>query len=125
MSFSWHDFHLLAVALRQNPTDPGPEEASLRTAISRAYYAAFRSAMDAAQAREGFVPTHTGQDHALVRQHYQSHSDTTHRKIGTYLGRLCDNRNKADYDANVSGLPPMAQSSVQIADNVLNHLHSI
>ncbi len=125
MSFNWSDFLALAVSLQQNPTVPGPQEASLRTAISRAYYAAFRSARDFAETQEGFAPTHSGQDHWLVRQHYQNRADTIHRKIGTNLGRLYDNRRKADYDHTVSGLPPMAQSSVQVAANILSDLSSI
>jgi hypothetical protein len=44
MSFDWADYLKLAEALTQAPTVPGPEEAALRAAMSRAYYAAFCSA---------------------------------------------------------------------------------
>jgi hypothetical protein len=35
MSFNWADFLTLANALVRAPNSPGPEEASLRSAISR------------------------------------------------------------------------------------------
>jgi uncharacterized protein (UPF0332 family) len=41
MSFDWADYLRLAESLVSNPNAPGPEEAALRAAISRAYYAAF------------------------------------------------------------------------------------
>lgn len=55
MSFDWVDFLALADALVRDPNSPGPEEASLRSASSRAYYAAFCSARDFACARDGLV----------------------------------------------------------------------
>ena len=51
MSFDWADYLKLAEALTRDPSSPGPEEASLRTAISRAYYAAYRSASNLAASR--------------------------------------------------------------------------
>ena len=48
MSFNWTDFLTLADALVRAPNSPGPEEASLRSAISRAYYAAFHVARNLA-----------------------------------------------------------------------------
>jgi uncharacterized protein (UPF0332 family) len=125
MSFIWADFLTLAASLQQNPTIPGPEEASLRTAISRAYYAAFRSARDLAQAKEGFLPSGTGQYHGRVQQHFRNQTDHIHRKIGADLGRLCDNRRKADYEGAVRRLPSVAQLSVQMAGAILNRLGSI
>jgi hypothetical protein len=41
MSFNWSDYLLLAEAMTKKPNTPGPKEAALRAAVSRAYYAAF------------------------------------------------------------------------------------
>ena len=126
MSFDWADFLTLADALVCDPDSPGPEEASLRTAISRAYYAAFRVALNFGRDKGEFTPTQTGQDHRLVRDHFRSSSQRIRRKIGLDLGRLYDNRRNADYDDVLSGRPDsLAQSSVAVAQNVLNALSSL
>ena len=57
MSFDWADYLKLAEALTQSLTVPGPEEAALRAAMSRAYYAAFCSARNLAGNREGLALT--------------------------------------------------------------------
>ncbi|MGQ9626069.1 MAG: hypothetical protein ACUVV0_04085 [Anaerolineae bacterium] len=69
MSFNWADFLTLAEALLRDPNSPGPEEASLRSAISRAYYAAFRVTRNFGRDRGEFIPTGTGQDHRIVQNH--------------------------------------------------------
>lgn len=66
MSFEWADYLTLAEALSRNPGVPGPEEAALRTAISRAYYAAYRRALNIAVARREINPTGQASDHSLV-----------------------------------------------------------
>ena len=57
MSFNWTEFLTFAEALQADPDSPGPPEAALRSAASRAYYAAFHRALDVA-IKEGFSPTH-------------------------------------------------------------------
>lgn len=126
MSFNWADFLTLADALVHNPSLPGPEEASLRSAISRAYYAAFCSARNFARDREKLTLEHTARDHQLVKDHFQGARDRTRRKISLDLDRLRDNRNRADYDDSLVGKPvPIAQSSVAVARNVLSALNSL
>jgi uncharacterized protein (UPF0332 family) len=126
MSFNWADFLTLANALVRSPNSPGPEEASLRSAISRAYYAAFRVARNFGRDRGELIPTETGRDHRLVRDHFKSSPDRIRRKIGLDLGRLYDNRTSADYDDVLAGRPvSLAQSSVTVARNVLTALDSL
>jgi uncharacterized protein (UPF0332 family) len=125
MSFNWSDFLTLAVSLQTAPALPGPEEAALRTAISRAYYAAFRSALDLAESREGYQPRHSGEDHRGVIAHYSGRADRAHQKIGTTLDRLRANRRKADYDDTIGNLPNTAAASVQMAGKVLGLLSTI
>ena len=126
MSFDWTDLLTLAEALKSAPNSPGPREASLRSAISRAYYAAFCVARNFGRDRGEFTPTGTGADHGLVRDHFLLSSDRTRRKIGADLDRLRDSRNKADYDDVLVGRPaPLAQSSIDRARNVLTAVSSL
>jgi uncharacterized protein (UPF0332 family) len=125
MSFDWAEFLTLADALLRNPDSPGPEEASLRSAISRAYYAAFCSARNLARDRREITPTGSARDHLLVKKHFEASPDRTRRKIGINLGRLRNYRNMADYRDSLSRATPMAQSSVALARNVHNALTSL
>lgn len=97
MSFDWTDFLALAEALESAPDLPGPPEAALRSAVSRAYYAAFHCAMNVAS-EEGFDPSGSGSDHRNVPLHFRRHkTNDTRCKIALELDRLRDNRRKADY----------------------------
>lgn len=126
MSFNWADFLTLAEALLRDPNSPGPEGASLRSAISRAYYAAFRVARNFGRDRGEFIPAETGQDHRIVQNHFKSSPERTRKKIGVNLQRLYDYRNNADYDDVLTGNPiSLAQSSVAMARDVLNMLKSL
>jgi uncharacterized protein (UPF0332 family) len=126
MSFNWADFLTLVGALVRDPNSPGPEEASLRSSISRAYYAAFRVARNFGRDRGEFTPTETGRDHWLVKHHFMLSSDRTRQKVGLDLDRLYDYRTSADYDDVLVGRPiSLAQSSVAVARNVLNTLNSL
>jgi uncharacterized protein (UPF0332 family) len=90
MSFDWADYLKLAEGLQANPDMPGPREASLRTATSRAYYAAFQCAIDFAKS-EGFQPKYTGEDHWGIKRHfqyYQPDNSDIRGKIFAELGRM-------------------------------------
>jgi len=126
MSFNWAEFLTLAEALLRNPNSPGPEEAALRSAISRAYYAAFCSARNLARDKNGLVLPRGPEVHGVIRDHFETSPDRVRRKIGTDLNRLRDYRNRADYDDVLPGRPiSLAQSSVAVARNVLNALNSL
>jgi uncharacterized protein (UPF0332 family) len=126
MSFHWADFLTFAQRLQEDPSNPGPDKAALRSATSRAYYAAFRTALNVAQ-EEGFQPSHTGSDHWDIRRHFQKHNpDKLRRKISTELGRLYDNRRKADYEDNLRPSADMlAELTIGMAKSVLKNLDSL
>jgi len=126
MSFDWADYLCLASALQKDPACPGPEEACFRSAISRAYYAAYRRASDFAEVEEGFIPTRRGVDHGRLQDHFRNQPDKTHKKVYSRLNRLGGNRAKADYDSTyVGSLASEAQSAVDLARNLLNGLDSL
>ena len=125
MSFNWTDYHRLAKALQSDPESPGPEEASLRSAISRAYYATFCTARNFAETNDSFKPTNTGADHDLMKCHFQSSKDRVRRRIGNGLERLYDYRGKADYDDIFQGLTQAANLSVSLAEKTIGRLGSL
>jgi uncharacterized protein (UPF0332 family) len=125
MSFDWSEFLKLADELLKNPNSPGPKEASLRSATSRAYYAAFCCARNFARDNENFTPYNNAQDHREIRNHFRQRGGRVRRKIATDLNRLRDNRNKADYNDVVRRPSDLAQASVTIAQSVLSALNTL
>ena len=125
MSFAWPDFLTLARSLHQDPGCPGPDEACLRSAVSRAYYAAYRTARDWAQS-QSFTVTKEGREHEAVRRYFNRHSNIVANKVGADLLRLSRARNRADYDALIKGSwPRQAKAAVKRAQGVLDILTSL
>lgn len=131
MTFDWEDYLRLAEALLRERSRLSLEEACLRSAISRAYYAAFVRARNFATDRDGFIPSHTGADHRRVNKHFKSSPDRMRRQIGTNLNRIRGCRASADYE-DIFGNPgqPMslldaAEASLTWARDVLKTLSSM
>ena len=126
MSWDWADFLDLAQGLYAKPKELGPEDASYRTAISRAYYAAFHLAMDFAVENECFVPTGSGDDHWAVRSHFLNSGERTRQRIGNRLTQLLGKRRLADYDRSMgSQVYKQAGSSLGLAQKVLCDLATL
>jgi uncharacterized protein (UPF0332 family) len=126
MSFHWGDYLTLADSLVNAPGTPGPQEAALRAAISRAYYAAFCSARNLARSRGEIAATGAVSDHELVAVHFRGSTDPMRRRIGADLGRLRKYRNNADYDDQLAGDPlARAKLSVATAHDILTALGSL
>lgn len=126
MSFHWGDYLTLADSLVSAPAAPGPQEAALRTAISRAYYAAFCSARNLTRNRGEFVSTGAASDHELIAVYFRGSTDPTRQRIGVDLGRLRKYRNNADYDDQLAGDPlARAKLSVATAHGILTALGSL
>lgn len=90
MSFAPRDFYTLALWLSQNRTD----EASLRTAISRAYYAGHLLAVQKLMERRGWQPSGTGDDHrGVIRELRRGRT----RHLADRLTLLLEFREHADY----------------------------
>ena len=119
MAFDWAEFLTLAKELAQRP-----EEASLRSAVSRAYYAAFGKARAFLQA-EGVSFVSDASDHALVWEAFRSSSDDVRYYIGVDGTGLRNSRNRADYDAEVSDIQARAQRAVRKAEDIFNSLERL
>ncbi len=122
MSFDWEQYFDLADWLLKNPATAASEEASLRSAISRAYYAAFCSARNFAREQSGLTLKNDPKDHQRVALHFQNAKDRDRRQIGFWLGRLREQRREADYDNERPGLPAVAQNAVADTRELLNIL---
>lgn len=127
MLFDWTEFLTFAKALESDPSSPGPPEAALRSAASRAYYAAFHEALKFARS-EGYDPMRTGDDHKRLREYFRDHkpNDKRRRRIATELRRCWDQRRQADYDATLYKSPAsLAGHAVGMARSVLEELDSL
>jgi len=126
MSFEWADYLELAQNLSASPASPGPEEAALRTATSRAYYAALHLASQRAQA-EGYIPTFSGDDHQGISRHFRTlGADRVRKKIASDLDRMRKSRNQADYDLTLTQTPrAMAELTIKSAEQTIITLVSL
>jgi uncharacterized protein (UPF0332 family) len=120
MAYNWKEFLTFAENIYAAPDVPGPREAALRSAVSRAYYAAFRAALELGL-RSGFNPTQTGDDHRNIRDYFRNSTpkDTKKQDISTQLDRLHDLRRKADYENNLRQKPEsMVYFAISMAKKV-------
>jgi uncharacterized protein (UPF0332 family) len=121
MSFSWKDYLALAKTLRDG------DEASKRSAISRAYYAAFCYARDRLKSSGIPVPT-TGAAHERVAELYGYSSDFDSLEIKKTLTREKIVRNSADYDNVFSSGENLAAStarSIQRAQKLIERVDNM
>jgi uncharacterized protein (UPF0332 family) len=126
MSFDWSDFLKLAESLARAERASSLEEAALRSAVSRAYYAAYCASRNHARDLGEIILTRGSKDHGIVQDHYQHSRVRDYQKIGAWLERLRDNRNCADYDDVLQeNLKSLTQSSLAQARNVFRLLNGL
>src|SRR5690242_6109015 len=109
MAFKWTEFLELAHFVQDSAAAGRVAvEGALRTAVGRAYYAAFGVARSQAQAG-GFIPFESAEDHLLLREHFER---TGRRDIARQLARLRQWRNQADYQSDAGNIAMMAKESI-------------
>ncbi len=91
--FDWETFLVLAEELAQRS-----DESSQRSAVSRAYYAAFCSARNFLHDEKTYIPKGSGEDHKKVWNHFQQSGDKVRRRIGNNGNSLKKMRSNADYE---------------------------
>jgi len=126
MSYKWIEFLQLSEGLHSNPSSPGPEDAALRAAASRAYYAAYHLAVNFAL-QEGFEPTYGARDHERIRTHFRNSGtpNQIRRHISLELDRLYNHRRKADYkELPGRQTKHLASQAISMAKSILNDLAS-
>jgi len=124
MSFDWSEYLNLAQELAGQATMPATQEAKLRSAISRAYYAAFCKARNLLRDEGHSIPP-GGQAHLYVRDQFKNSLDRARKRIGHNLDRLRIDRNKVDYDDSVTGLFSMTNADLRLAKRVISVLGSL
>ena len=118
--FTWSDFLGLADELAGRFGD----EAAERTAIGRAYYAAFNAARDYLVRTGASIPQ-AGQAHVLVWDRFHAGPDPVHRRIADRGRNLRKRRGRADYDAVYPQVSRDARASVVMARRLLADLASL
>ena len=93
----------------------GPTEASWRSAVSRAYYAAFHAARLLLRDL-GFKTPRADQAHAYLWLRLSNCGDSQLQVAGQRLKDLRGERNRADYDIDVAMIRTNAATHVHEAD---------
>lgn len=118
MAFDWEQYLLLARQLAEKGN-----EASLRAAMSRAYYAAFHKAR---QHQGGHIGTYetdpNAGSHDVVWRYYWNHRNPNYRRIGEWASRLKAARVVADYREDALISPQKAKDTCDIASRIINRL---
>jgi len=123
VSFNWSDYLALAVQLHTVPLIS--QEASDRTAISRAYYAAFNLTADRLGTKGEWRRAHGPQDHKELADLVKRYGRTTKGRVGHTLERLYYNRCKADYDGDIEQPSKLAEASILMAKEITASLPPI
>jgi len=120
MVFDWAKYLVLAEELAMRITD----EASLRSAISRAYYAAFCTARNRLL-QEGEEIPKTGDAHTIVWTKYRESTQKHRRYIGITGDRLRRSRRKADYEDEFPDIRARFEDAVAKARRLLDSLRGL
>jgi len=126
IAFDWSEYLKLAQELAGQASSSASNEARLRTAISRAYYASHCKARNYLRDVKGdtSIPQ-SGGAHNYVITKFKNSSNRRCRKIGMDLDRMRKNRGIADYKDVVWGLSFMESSTLTLAQRVISTLSSI
>jgi len=124
MSFNWSEYLGLAQQLAGKALISATQESRLRSAISRAYYAAFIQARNYLRDQDGLaIPTHN--THEYVINQFTNSSDRDRQEIGSSLKRLRIGRNQADYDDTFADLPILTKKHLKLAAKIIAKLQSL
>jgi hypothetical protein len=103
MSFDWSEYLTVAQELTSKSINSPIQEAHLRAAISRAYYAAFCKARNYLSYKDGYSTPGGINVHWDVVDKFETSSDMTRRKVGALLRGLRGIRNIVDYEETFYG----------------------
>jgi len=116
MPFDWRAYLELAKELAGLRKSGSSQEAAERSAVSRAYYAAFCWTRNYARAKLGFMPTETADDHSFLRKHLQRRG---YLNLASDLNKLRKWRNDCDYQDDVPNLCQQVSNSIGLAEKVI------
>jgi len=122
MAFDWKEYLSLARLLKLPQREALPREAALRSAVSRAYYAAHCHTRNRAEAEHGFEPTRTAEDHRRVPEFLEEKGADV---AGNKLRQLKHWRERCDYDNDIVDIEFLAHAAVQQAEDVLDAVENL
>lgn len=129
MTFNWEHFLTVADYLRNNCNNIAQidREAAFRTAISRAYYAAYNTARDYAENNLGGIMVFGSGSHDNLINTFKHFKDDnqSYASIALNLGRMKVHRVDADYKQrfkNNQKSSYVAYLAVNFSDNVIKEL---
>lgn len=122
MTFAWSDYSKIAAWLVAQGGSSPSEEAAQRSAISRAYYAVFRTARDWVERKGLAILDRSGQDHETVIHAMRTHTSPVAQGLGVNLDRLRRLRSRADYESTFLNVASEAQAAVVTSQRLLGLL---
>jgi uncharacterized protein (UPF0332 family) len=125
MPFDWTAYLDLARELAGQTPGPPLEEARLRSAISRAYYAAFKKAFNYLCDRDPGVRFQRNDVHRYVCEKFLYNPDVSWQDVGSNLDRLRWLRNRADYDDQMTDLAGDTQRALSYAAEIITALDKL
>jgi uncharacterized protein (UPF0332 family) len=126
MSFDWSGYLILAQELASASTNSSIKEAYLRSAISRAYYAAFCIARNHLIYKDKHSIPNSQNVHWYVVDKFENSGDTTRETIGQFLRHLRSTRNIIDYRDTFSGnLPGRTKAALEEAEEIIRLLSTL
>jgi uncharacterized protein (UPF0332 family) len=118
MTFDWSNYLTVAERLASGDLRIAEEEACLRSAISRAYYAVF--GMARSHARQDRVRTRmSGAEHGEIVVFFSRRYGAVGEEIAAQMNNLRRLRNRADYDDVFEELEESSLDSLSAARDVL------
>jgi len=123
VGFDWIEYLNLAKEIAADTTLQSTEEAKLRCAISRAYYAAFHNAVKVVFPQG---PPEIAGIHGELTRELKSSDDRVRRQLGVDLDRLKGRRHKADYQANIPGnLTALTEDALIEAEDIIDRFNAL
>jgi uncharacterized protein (UPF0332 family) len=128
--FDWLKFLALAKELRKRES----EEETIRTCVSRAYYATYHKAVEfldgrgisVSRAAAGPGGARATTTHDAVWRAFSESKDQRWQKIGENGDRLKRKRQWVDYDSHVPNLiPSVADESLLYSERIINELSTL
>lgn len=121
MPYNWAELLHLARFLQKGAGGGYSEQAAFRSAVSRAYFAAYNHACVYAENNLGFQRTQESTDHARLRKLFQAKGNP---ELASLLDDLRVWRNTSDYDDTkpIRLITAMVAPSITKAQDVINRL---
>ncbi len=118
--FNWDDYLKLAKDLILPDIQRKSDEACLRTAVSRAYYAAYHKAKKYA-IKKGYIPPQTDSHKALI-EFLANDSDKEIQAISAKLSIIKKDRKRCDYDDNINIYKINPSKVIKMAEEIISKL---